>query len=551
MSIIGDYKAYKKYEPTYADWKKKRDIQDAQRLEYIKLHPEVQNKEDIQRGRSLIRAIDIMDEYSQKRAEDMEVATESVISQIYSLIAFVGMGLGLLLLKIKPVKNFFEKLLKPLEAMLNKNQINRAGKQSMVINMAGLLTGAVIGTIAAFPIMAWASRTEVSASRKGRFEAMNNELKNPNGFAVLTDEQIEEAKKSAKTIKIDDTKKFSKGFSNALFTLRNLVSSSKEYDTQRKKFTKELEQRNARLTEKMSDEEILDAKKDQQLLTKLVEKIDIASQDYAENAEIATQTAIIGITCFGTLLSAGIYKILNALKIKSAGKVSAIAGIASALAVIGTSIFSAQLQKGASRVGRFKVKQELMKHPEQFIYVDDDKTTSVREVTIEKRKIQNPLKFLSTIWKDSKEYKKYKKTTGKEEQKLYKAIEQLELSDKQKKDAKILQRNTFMTFNKIDEKSQKYSESVEALGQTLMYPVSVIFTSAAAILGPILIMGKKPPKTKFEVAAASAKMIGIVFASYIPSILLNIYITKEQKKASRIADMLAINELNDYRKFRA
>ena len=36
----------------------------------------------------------------------------------------------------------------------------------------------------------------------------------------------------------------------------------------------------------------------------------------------------------------------------------------------------------------------------------------------------------------------------------------------------------------------------------------------------------------------------------IPAILLDIYITKEQKNASRVADMLAINELSDYRQFR-
>ena len=37
--------------------------------------------------------------------------------------------------------------------------------------------------------------------------------------------------------------------------------------------------------------------------------------------------------------------------------------------------------------------------------------------------------------------------------------------------------------------------------------------------------------------------------SLIPAFIINAIITKEQKKASRIADMKAIEELSDYRKF--
>ena len=62
MSMFGDYKAYKTYEPAYASWKNRRDIKEAKRLEYLKRHPNEISKEDIQRGQTIIRAIDIMDE---------------------------------------------------------------------------------------------------------------------------------------------------------------------------------------------------------------------------------------------------------------------------------------------------------------------------------------------------------------------------------------------------------------------------------------------------------------------------------------------------------
>ncbi len=80
MSTFGDYKTYKKYEPLYSNWKNQRDMVEAKRAEYLRLNPDKVNQEDLQRGKALIRAIDIMDEYSQKRAENMEIATETAVS---------------------------------------------------------------------------------------------------------------------------------------------------------------------------------------------------------------------------------------------------------------------------------------------------------------------------------------------------------------------------------------------------------------------------------------------------------------------------------------
>ena len=52
---------------------------------------------------------------------------------------------------------------------------------------------------------------------------------------------------------------------------------------------------------------------------------------------------------------------------------------------------------------------------------------------------------------------------------------------------------------------------------------------------------------KAFVTNAYMKYIAVIFLSTLPSILINAYITKEQKKASRVANMLAINEMQDYK----
>ena len=56
-------------------------------------------------------------------------------------------------------------------------------------------------------------------------------------------------------------------------------------------------------------------------------------------------------------------------------------------------------------------------------------------------------------------------------------------------------------------------------------------------------------KTKENLIMPMVKYVSTILLSVLPSIGINAYITKEQKKASRVANMLAINEMQDYRNF--
>ena len=113
-------------------------------------------------------------------------------------------------------------------------------------------------------------------------------------------------------------------------------------------------------------------------LTKIIEKVDIASQDYAENAELATSALITTAMAFGGLATFAWEKIAKALKMKT----SSIPAAIGLLGVVLVSASTASIQKQAARVGRFKIKQELMKHPEQLVYVSDEKTGEITDVEI-------------------------------------------------------------------------------------------------------------------------------------------------------------------------
>jgi len=539
MSTFGDYKSYKLYEPSYSAWKSKRDLMEAKRLAYIKKHPEIVSSDDIQRGKILLRAIDIMDEHSQKKAENMEAATEPIITMGLEIAGLAGAGLGFLLGSLKPIGRFFARF-------MPKGNKYKKGVGMGIPAAIGLLAGSV----AAYPLMAWGAKAEVSASRKGRFEAMRTELDNPNGFAVLTPEQINETEERAKNVVLeeDKKKKVSEKISSGFHSIKDMATDSDEYKKQKKLFELELAEDEKNIEQEMSEDEVIKAKKDQQILTKLVEKIDIASQDYAENSELATQAGIISAGALGGLAYFGTDKLLRAMKIKSQNKISIIIKALSIAFFAAAGILAAQINKQASRVGRFKIKQELMNNPDNFVYVSDEQAEEITDAEIKRTKKQNMFSFLITAYKNNKEFTRYKKTAGKDERRFYKAAESLNLSEEQLADAKRLQKNTFRTFNKVDDMSQKYAESIEAIGQSIAYPINLIFAMAAtAFAAPYLF---KAAGSKAQRASNFTKYFGIVMLGTIPAMIINAHITKEQKKASRIADMKAINELDDYRKFK-
>lgn len=533
MSMFGDYKSYRRYLPQYPEWKNNRDLLEAKRQEYLRLNPTEINHQDIQKSKTLLRAIDIMDEYSQKRAEDMEVLAESVVSMGLEIAAMLGAGLGFLVTQLAPVKNLLKK-----HAGDNK-------KLATMTAIGSMVAGGLLGSLAAFPLYSWAAKAEVKASRKGRFEAMRKELDDPRFFAVLSPQQEEQLKTNLE--QLNGQKKKKKPFTNFIESwqsLKEMATDSREYLLQRMEFEKSLEEDLNRFDEEVTPLQIENAKKDQQLLTKLVEKIDIASQDYAENAELASSAVITTAFAFGGLFTLGYEKLAKHFKWKQS---NVPAGTGMVLMLL-ASIFAASIQKQASRVGRFVMKQELEKNPEQLVYVSDEKTGEIVDVHIDKQEKQNIFVFLRDAWKNNNEFEKWKKTEGAKEKNLSKAYDNISLTEEQLQNAKRLQHNTFKTFNKIDENSQKYSESIEALGQAIQYPVSIIFSTLGVLIGSRYLARALKDNAK-DMAIPMMKYMSIVFLSTLPSIGINAYLTKEQKKASRVADMLAINELSDYRNF--
>lgn len=543
MKVFDNYSEYIREKKNYASWKDARNQLEAKRLAYVvknSISPE-QKKSDLRRADAILNSIDIMDEYSQARAEDMEVVTEQCKGVIIEIGTYLTMGIGALFALSKSVMSNLKEL------FTNKN-MGKIPKLIIpaLITIAPMMAGIIVSS-------AWGAGTETKASRLGRAEAINKVLYSPNQFAELTDEQEEQVKEISKTINYthkDDKKarKTTKGF-GIIKSFKTMFShdEAEQYTIDYINYRIESDVHSFE-NHKFTEDEIKEANRDKQLIQNIVEKIDIASQDYAEDVELATGIVTTTALAGGFLTGFITNQILK--KFPKTQSMSRMISFGVGLAIpLALAIISAKFQKQASRVGRYKVKQDFMNNPDKLIYVDDkDVMTEDGTPYLSNNKKDGFFKFLVNVVRDNREYNKYLKNEYIEAKKESMAREQIVLSKEQKERAIQLQTNTFKMFNKLDEKSQNLSESTEAIGEmigggitSIISLIGVGITTLSLALNPRQI--QKPSK----------KNLIITYAPVVLSLLvasgLNIIITKEQKKASKVANMLAINELNDTKNF--
>ncbi len=538
MEILDNYKEYRKYKPEYNAWANERALTEAKRINYLKknnITPET-NKSDIERAKAALNAVDVMDEYSQSRAEEMEMTIQAASSAVTELGATAGMVLAASSLFSKNIKSACDNFFK------NK-------KLSPLLLIPALLY--LIPSLASVIFISiFSAKQETKASRLGRAEAMNKKLSSYKQFAILTDEQNKQINEIASKMEISDkeAKKESKATKGigALNALKILIKGDKENEQKLKELNEnsKKDKQNIQNNKPLTPVQIEEAKKDKQLIQNIIEKIDVASQEYAEDVELAT--GVMGAAALGSggLLGGLLNFVLKKVNMspKNVKLISATAGVVVAIA---GAIWATGIQKQASRVARYKVKQDFLSNPEKLLYADDEKVKNESDVVAEKKKKPGFFKFLKQIITENKEYKQYQKENRVQKLKLSKAREQIEYTAEQEKRAKQLQNNIFKMFNKVDEKSQTYSESTEALGE-----ITLSLGSLFSMIPGMILSAKSTDKL---VQKQSTKNILALAASYIamlaPVFLINFYTTKEQKSASKVADMLAIKEMDDYRNF--
>lgn len=277
-------------------------------------------------------------------------------------------------------------------------------------------------------------------------------------------------------------KKLKKSFNESIEAA--LYPEKVEYEKASKKFREYIEERDV-LLDKLKNE-----KRDSYYFEQFkkldkkygdIRKIYNAASDkyFSKNRTSYEETKINAKSILSSALStkAGRNKVLAF----ASGVVSTVVGMFIAL----------KLQKQASRAGRYVAKEEFRNNPQEFIAYTDEEMNEVSDVKAEEKtlgqKFKNYMMFLPTVFKQHREYMNYKKGDYKKEKALRDELVKLDVTPEQLREGKNLQRKLFNTFEKIDDKSQEYSENMEAASDIAMQ--FSILGGYAALIAPLVLTG--------------------------------------------------------------
>lgn len=553
----------------YQKWAIEQQKKEKQNEELRKKYPPTSEELAYARqyGRTIVDVINTMDQHSIDKSEDANNAIGYVLAPLEMTIAALGLGLGKVLKTVVDKSKFKEKL---------KNYKS----------MWGLIGVIILSAISLPPIQIYQSKVTKQASRIARFQTRENDLKDSRNFVIYNEQQINEAEEIAKTlpeIKENRKDKFTKDTFNplksiqkAMNTITALNKDDAKYLKWKEEYLKSEEQKKELFkTISPSARELSKAEKDRDVMLNIIQKIENNSLEYLNNMQMAsiliskaTSLVSMGIGTGGSLL-------LNKL-VKNKKVAARLTPIPFILSIFPPLIILSPINKmvkNAARIGRFKTKQELLNNPQNFIAYDEKHKQSIPVLEVQNQKTKGlfkrftqDLKALKQLQKDSKEYDNYMNTKHKEELKLQEALKQVKISGKQEIEATEIQKKAFHSFEKMDEKAQRFTDDSEAaidsVGAVVFSLINLFArVSSIAISGEELTRinnGVIPQKFRdiFKIIFSkkiTAKVgIGLLIPYFIPPLIKVPMVVKGvqiKKDAGKIGVMTAINDLNDPKNF--
>ena len=626
---------FKKYEQEQRD----NDVQ-REELNRRREHKQQEIKAAQDLGKTIIDVVDIMDQHSEDIAENVETVTEPIVGLSPFIAGLIGLGASYKTLigpaannekKISQafrenpeVKNLVEKINEADKkinyeekwgvdswSLQSKEEIAKIKKRhpelgakaeefykkykkelkpqyrKMKLGAAITVFSTIVGFIAS---NIYTTKLQVESSRVARWQA-RKVLEDPKYFVNYTPEQIEEAKKNLEN-NPEYTKKDKKLKTDRLKggLFKGLVSVIKDNRAYRKWKKSDVDE-SKKVDRPLTAQELEQAKKDKEVIQRIVRSINNQAEIYSQNMEVAANV-IFGTTPFlGAAVGVVVSSVMNWMKIipnfvakqvekygtdgakaayknlaeqkegtkeykaarkkflkeffyepinygekaekglsksqiieKKLKKFTASAmltkwGRRGVFGMVGEfftgiagSLIALKLQKASSRTGRYIAKRELEENPKNFIGYTDEEMQEVKDIKAPKKtfgeKVKDYALFIPNVMKNYFEYQKYKKTELKQNKMLQEELTKLNVTENQLKDAKNLQRKIFNTFEKVDDKSQEYSESMEAaveIAQPFVYGAGMLMA-----VSPIIIAGYLALKGKLSAKSVINKVLTVL-----------------------------------------
>ena len=485
-----NYSKYDIWEQEQADERARKEYL-AAKLEIPQDRLELARK----KAETVVRATEVMDARSEDNCQDMEQFTELVA--IAPILAISIADTPMVIWAEKTLKTNTKKKIDKLQTEIKslapdttkyrakteeiaklQKKLAKLPQKIQIYNQFALLG---LSFAAAIGVILWGNSKQKEASRIGRFQAKQNELKGLENFVIYTPEQLDEAKKIA--FDIPDEKE-----RNSIF---KMISELRGIARDKKAYERWLAEKDPNEIEKLksvnlSPQQLEKARENQELIVDTVKEINIKAEEYSENVENAFDTLGTLSWLIAIPFGMGINQILKLAKTspKVRALVSTLVPTFTALWIQTRGTIE---EKEASRIGRYKARQDILKNPARLLAFSDEEMKSAAHIKAEPQKqsffekLGGSFAFLKSYFKDKAEYTEYKKTTRKENEKLQKAFKQIEITDEQKADAGQLQKNVFRAFDEIDEMSQRYSEDIEAGSEIFKETIGTLWSCAVAI----------------------------------------------------------------------
>lgn len=543
--VQANWEPYKKWE---VEQQKKEKQNEELRKKYPPTPQELEHAK--QYGRTIVDVINTMDQHSIDKSEDASLIVRTY-GQIINIFA-----LGLFM----PLNN----LVKNIPAIKNNKNLKQ---------FSWLITMFVEGSIASSAVEILQAKYEKQASRIARYQTRENDLKDYRHFVIYNEQQINEAEKIAKTLPYvkSSIKSQQNGFNpienykNAQKTTKSLKEDNINYENWKKDYSQEEILKLERFKTLNPPQKDMDkAEKDRDALLNTIKVIEKSSLNYLNNMSLA-------ITCTVSSLMLGSYfgvAGINMLLCKFQDKITFLNKNHKLLPKIMTIDIIVipiilpflllsqiiKLQKDSARVGRFKAKQDLLSHPEKFINYTDNQRKNIptpNNPSIQQNgffsEIIQDFNELKNYKKDYGEYNNYIETTQKKELKVDEALKQVKISETQKADAIHLQKNAFHSFEKLDEKAQRFTDDTAAAVDIInQLTVSLVKT----ILDIIGFVKTEEMATKVKITNKDILKSTLPFLmATIVSPLVNIWGTRIKKDAGKIGVMTAMKDLDDPKNF--
>lgn len=494
-----------------------------------------QNQELKQKAKAIAEPILLIDSYTHEKAEDAETFYQTYNTELVSVTGLLCL-LPNTITKAIPFLNKHadkSKLIKKNADILTKyknTNFKIAGKNIKATHIATAISSVFAGIFFAKGIKK-SIEGQLELTRKASFDATQNITNNHKMFAILNKEQEEKLDSILKHNEEHQT-----GFVDKLkdkLDVTTSFQSVKEYKKNKKEYLKKKEEYfkeiNKPQTKQLSQNQTKQAEEDKQLFQNLLKNMEHDVLIPLQKVETAANIGYSALFAGGFLEYLITDKVVDVLHVNNK--------IARGAMKLGVPILTylllnkniSDFENKAILATKYKHLKQFMENPEQYNQTRNDKKESL-------------LDFAKTVVKDMKDYDEFsEKELPKIKDKL-KSKHLIELTSEQEEQAKLLQKQTNMVVNTQKENMFNQTVGIEALSEIVTNPVDILGAAIGSKIGNGLAKKCNPKLTPVMTA------IGTV-AGFVPVALMEAKFTSEQKKAEKIATMLAMKDLENTPKF--